>query len=208
MAEPKARCPECGAEFLQATATITGGLCMKCKRTAELKEEFANYREPEPVPPVSRRQLDLLLATASPRDLIDALFEPAADKVNFRPFEMTEGDIIIYTIWTFLGETLNGGFIQYLTNQSGQWAHYCGKALRCIGAEAYALPMERCIAAFTTEETAFDWESDLEAYCDEHDDRFEEMEEEFWTLFRRDQDELPRILAGYIKDHPDLFAPC
>jgi hypothetical protein len=207
MAEPKAKCTECGVEFLQATAARTGGVCMKCKTAAELKERFADLEDEKPVPPLSRQRLDILIATAGSHELIDALFDPACDKVNFRPDEMTEGDIIVYTIWTFLGETCNGGFIQYLTNQSGGWAHFCGKSLRCIGADAYANPIEKCIAAFTTKDTPSEWEDDLDAYWDKHDEPFEDIEDEFWKLYNADKNELVESLARYIKEHPDLFAP-
>lgn len=141
--------------------------------------------------------------------MIDALFYPACDKVNFRPSEMTEGDIIVYTIWTFLGETCNGGIIQYLTNQSGAWAHHCGPSLRQIGADKYADIIEECIRTFTDAESAQDpkWESDLDAYCDDQDEPFEDIDNRFWDLYNANKDELPDMLYKYICDNRELFAP-
>ena len=43
MPEPKAACTKCGAEILQVTASITGGLCMPCK----------NDWPPRPDPPLA-----------------------------------------------------------------------------------------------------------------------------------------------------------
>jgi hypothetical protein len=163
----------------------------------------------KPVLPISRADLDFLIGKASAHDLIDALFQPACDKVNFRPDEMNDGDIIVYTIWTVLGETGNGGFLQYLTNQSGEWAHYCGSSLRSIGAEAYARPIEKCIATFTDKDTPSEWEEDLDQYLEDCEEPvpFEDLEDEFWNMYEVDNNELVGLLTGYITKHPELFAP-
>lgn len=204
MSEPKTNCSSCGASILQRTADRNVGLCAPCHRKA-------TWPPPEdvftPVAPVSRGTLDDLIIK-HPRDVvIGALFEPACDKVNFRPSEMTEGDIIVYTIWTFLGETNNGGIIQYLTNQSGGWAHHCGPSLRRVGAAKYATIIEQCIAQFTTAKSAQDpkWDEDLYAFWDVNPgDPFEEIEAPFWSF---DDEELPDLLHNYICKNRDLFAP-
>ncbi len=206
MAEPKTTCPNCGVEFLQATAARTGGTCMKCKNAAELETRLSETPTYQPVQPLSPWQLDELIRTATPNDLIDALFDPACDKVNFSPDQMTEGDIIVYTVCTYHGETLNGGFRQYLFNQSREWAHRCGASLRKIGAEKYAEPIERCIAMFTDKPTPDEWEADLQRYLDEHDEPFDEVEAPFWELYRADKDELMNLLAAYIAANPEVFA--
>ncbi|MGD9646478.1 MAG: DUF4375 domain-containing protein [Pirellulales bacterium] len=206
MAEPKTRCPICGVEFLQATAARTGGICMKCKKAVELEARLAQMPIYQPAQPLTPWQLDELIRTATPTELIDALFDPACDKVNFSPDQMTEGDIIVYTVCTYHGETLNGGFRQYLVNQSRLWAHRCGESLRRIGAEKYAAPIEKCIATFTKKRTPEAWEADLQRYLDEHDEPFEEIEAPFWELYRADKNELMNLLADYIAKHPDVFA--
>lgn len=120
---------------------------------------------------------------------------------------MTDGDIIVYTVWTFLGETYNGGIIQYLTNQSGGWAHFCANSLRQIGAAKYAEVIEEYIAAFTDKDTPAEWEKDLHAYWEKHGEPFETIEKNFWNLYQKNEQELPTLLSNYIKQHPDLFAP-
>ena len=206
MNEPKSICSSCGCQILQGTADRNGGLCAPCHRkaTSPPVEDVVT-----PVPPVSRALLDDLIILHPCDAVIDALFNPACDKVNFRPTEMTGGDIIVYTIWTFLGETCNGGIIQYLTNQSGGWAHHCGPSLRQIGADKYADIIEECIRAFTDAETAQDskWESDLDAYWDDHDEPFEDIEDRFWEFYHANADELIDLLYNYICQNRDLFAP-
>jgi hypothetical protein len=206
MSEPKTNCSSCGCQILQSTADRNGGLCAPCHRkaTSPPAEEIIT-----PIPPVSRSALDDLIIQ-HPRDaVIDALFYPASDKVNFRPSKMTEGDIIVYTIWTFLGETCNGGIIQYLTNQSGGWAHLCGPSLREIGADKYADIIEECIRTFTNAESPQDpkWESDLDAYSDDQEEPFEGIESRFWNLYHANKDELPDALYKYICDNREVFAP-
>ncbi len=206
MSEPKTNCSSCGCQIPQRTADRNGGLCAPCHRKATSppppEEVF------KPVPPVTRAALDDAIIQHQRDAVIDILFDPACDKVNFRPAEMTEGDIIVYTIWTFLGETCNGGIIQYLTNQSGGWAHHCGPSLRQIGADKYADIIEECIQEFTDAETAQDphWESDLYAYWAEHEETFE-AEDRFWEFYFANKDELPDLLYRFICGNRDLFAP-
>jgi len=152
--------------------------------------------------------LDGLIANCERDAVIGALFEPAVDKVNFRPAEMTEGDIIVYTVATLFGETTNGGLIQYFTNQSGSWAHECGPSLRRIGADKYADIVEACIQRFTDAESAHEpqWELDLDDYIDDHTMPFEDIEEAFWEYYRANEDELLELLYSYIRDNRDVFA--
>ena len=180
MTEPKTKCTSCGCQIQQMTADRNGG------RWACHRKATAPPPDP-PVPSLTRTRLDELIASRSCDEVVDALFQPACDKVNFRPAEMTDGDIIVYTVWTFLGEVENGGVIQYLTNQSGGWAHHCGPSLRKIGADKYAEVIEQCISAFTDSPLPDDpqWESDLDEFCDDNDEAFEELEEKFWNIVKR-----------------------
>jgi|GEM_PF-5603670 len=208
MDEPKILCPQCGAEFLQTTAVATGGLCMKCVNTRRVQELLAKAAAqlPKAVPAITRAQLDKLVKQKSPSDLVDALFDPAYDKVSFRPDELTEGDIIIYNISTLIGEVCNGGIMQYMTNESGQWAHHCGRSLRTIGLPEYAQIIERCIAAFTDKTTPEAWEDDLYDYMNEQEEPFDAMEQALWERFHRHEGELLNKLAAYIRQHPEVFA--
>ena len=195
MTEPKTICPNCGVEFLQSTAVRTGGVCMKCKKAAEIEARRAQMPVYQPAQPMSLWELDELIRSATPTKLIDTLFELAHDRATFYPEQLTVGDIIIYTVCTYHGETLNGGFNQYLMNPSRRWAHRCGESLRKIGAEKYAEPIEKCIALFTDKPTPVEWEADLQRYLDEHDEPFDEVEAPFWELYRANKDELMNLLA-------------
>jgi hypothetical protein len=207
MDEPKTTCSSCGREILQSTADRNGGLCAPCHREANAPPPRDDFFTP--VPAVSRAMLDDLIISQPRHVVIDVLFDPACDKVNFRPGEMTEGDIIVYTVWTFLGETENGGIIQYLTNQSGGWAHECGPSLRKIGGDKYAEIIEECIRAFTDAESAQDekWKSDLDAYWDGRHEPFEEIQQRFWDFYNTNEKELIDMLYDYICENRDLFAP-
>lgn len=207
MDEPKTTCSACRREILQSTADRNGGLCAPCHREANAPPARADFFTP--VPPVSRAVLDDLIVSQPPHVVIDMLFNPACDKVNFRPNEMTEGDIIVYTVWTFLGETCNGGIRQYLTNQSRGWAHECGPSLRKIGADKYADIIETCIKAFTDAKSADDakWESDLEAYEANHDEPFGKIDKHFSEFYWANEEELIDLLFDYICENRDVFAP-
>jgi hypothetical protein len=211
MNAPRTNCTVCGRDILQSTADRKGGLCAPC----EMKASTASRPQPKfvtPVPPVSRATLDDLIIAGQSDRAISVLFELAEDKVNFRPDEMTEGDIIVYTVETFLGETCNGGFGQYLTNQSGGWAHHCGSSLRKIGADKYADLIEECIRRFTTASSPQDprWEADLDAFGDfedDEDDPLKDLEERFFEFYFANKQELRDLLYRYICENRDLFAP-
>ncbi len=118
---------------------------------------------------------------------------------------MTQGDIVVYTVWTFLGETLNGGIYQYLTNQSGGWAHHCSPSLRRIGASKYADVIDACIADFTSTKTPDDWDDDLDRYAEMYEDPFSELEHPFFDYYNHNEEELPDLLYKYIFANRDLF---
>lgn len=109
MSEPRTKCTTCGCDILARTAERNGGLCTPCKNNVDHPPVKYVY---EPSLPLSRAELDDLVISKPADFVIEALFDPACDKVNFRPHEMTEGDEIVYTVWTLLGEVCNGGFTQ------------------------------------------------------------------------------------------------
>lgn len=206
MTEPKTNCTTCGREILVATADRNGGLCGPCRKNVNRPRTQYVYKQP---PPVSRGELDEYIISKPAAFIIEALFDPACDKVNFRPDEMTEGDEIVYTVWTFLGEVCNGGIQQYLGNQSGGWAHRCGPSLRKIAASHYAEIIEAALSSFTTKgalpRTA--WENDLDAFEDGKYDPFEKFDERFFAFYHANKSELTDRLYLYICANRDVFAP-
>lgn len=198
------KCKSCGRPIQQRTADKTGGVCRICERDAR-------YGPPQPWTPPPRlcdgELTDLIIAN-KPDTVIDYLFDVAVGKM-IENEELTGGDIVVYTVWTFLGETCNGGFMQYLTNESGQYAHLCGASLRAINAEQYAVIIEACIGEFTTAQSPSDpnWKADLDAYWDANpNEPFEEVENRFWALYNVNDEELTILLFDDISEHREEFA--
>jgi len=180
---------------------------MPCVQNDRNREFLENYT---PIPRVDRATLDQLIAAEPAGAVCDALFTGVNENLDLDAADIPEGDIIVYTVSTFLFETLNGGIMQYFTNPSGHLAHRCAESLRRIGAYEYASIIEDCIAEFTSAESPADprWEADLDAYWDANEDEpFEAIEERFRTLYRKDEHELTNLLYSFVCQHRELFAP-
>lgn len=206
MSEPKTKCTNCGREILVVTAQRNAGLCGPCKNDVDHPRVPYVYQQPDPV---SRGELDNMIISKPADFVIEALFDPACDKVNFRPDEMTEGDEIVYTVWTFLGEVCNGGIQQYLGNQSGDWAHRCGPSLRKIGASHYAEIIEAALNRFTTKGSLprAAWEDELYAFWKTSQDPHKEFDDRFYSYYFKNKQELEGLLYAYICANRDVFAP-
>jgi hypothetical protein len=204
MSAEQTNCKSCGRPIRQQTADKTGGICRICERDAR----YGPPRRWVPPPRLSDADLTDLIITNQPDSVIDYLFEVAVGKMVENK-ELTAGDIVVYTVWTFLGETCNGGFMQYLTNDSGEYAHLCGASLRAIGTERYATIIEACIREFTAAASPRDpqWKADLDAYWDANPhDPFKDVESRFWGLYSADKEELTNLLFTYIREHREEFA--
>ncbi len=195
---PKVKCRECGLSMLQRTADKNDGYCARC--IIDIRNP---PRVPPPLKPLTLEELKARIATQDRDRIIDAVFNRAAEK-ELR--EYTEGDIIVYTVATLHGETLNGGIRQYFDNPSGYLAHLCAPSLRRIGAGKYADIVETCIRAFTTTRDRSDpqWETDQRTFEAGKKDPFAELEKPLWDLLEN-EDELPNLLYQFIVANPEMF---
>ncbi len=205
MSEQTTECVSCGGTISQTTADRNGGLCSLCSRSVSPSPDA---RTVTPKRPVSRATVDDLILTRRIRTVLSLLFSNARDKANFRPSQMTEGDIIVYSVLSFRNEIRDGGIIQYLSNESGAWAHQCGPSLRTIGAHQYADIIEASIREFTDAASPSDptWSNDLEAYRRSNSEAFQLTNRMIWDLQDANKDELQNLLYAYICENRDVFA--
>lgn len=186
-------------------ADRNGGRCSLCSRSVSPSPDGKTVT---PKRPLSRATLDDLILARRIRTVLSLLFSNARDKATFRPSQMTSGDIIVYSVLSFRNEVRDGGMIQYLSNESGAWAHQCGPSLRMIGAHEYADIIEASIREFTDAASPRDptWSNDLEAYQSSNSEAFQLTDRKIWDLQDANKDELQNLLYTYICDNRDVFA--
>ena len=115
---------------------------------------------------------------------------------------LTVGERTVIAVETFVGETCNGGLIQYLGNESGAFARDLPEALMRVGLVELvpiALEMKKLFVAPIAEDSAERWKQveDIE------DTALDQLSDEFFELL--DVKRFRECLTGFIRRNPFDF---
>jgi hypothetical protein len=125
---------------------------------------------------------------------------------------INEAQLTVLCVETFFGEVCNGGFAQYLFNESGRNAGFGPDALRRVGLPQYALVLEdvlkRCKNSpehndFGIAEDFFEAEAEWED--DDDDGPLGDLDDRFFALYFANKKEFREKLFQFILDHEADF---
>ena len=129
----------------------------------------------------------------SRRSAIETLTEPAA---------------LIYLVGVFEGEVVKGGFRQFLSGPSGDFANATLRALRAVGAHVSLELLEKALAVFPEGVAPVDWKGRLAALSlsDEDAPTFFNAFDELYNRYVDPQspdrvENINMLLLDYMKDH-------
>jgi hypothetical protein len=226
-------CRTCGTVITEISAAKHGGLCAPCRRGS-----VRCVRCGVPQPPRSSN-LCAACQAASPAEvpsagplLTSGEFEeisrldrePAChlifDRIHDRwtahgKRSLSEKQIALFAVETFFGEVCNGGFYQYLTNESGGLANHLVASLKVVGLPAYAEIARGALSLFPN-----GLSNDSDVRFDEIDslaedmvaDHFDSLDEQFFARYDSERpatgDHPFRVaLHEYILRNRPAFAP-
>ena len=201
--------------ILEVTARLNGGLCGHCKgndRKSTVKDIVAGWiKNPETLPGTNGIPIpkDIALSINAAQileqrkpgfhkvALCHQCFDNAIDRwYEVGSAELTEKEKTVLSVETFFGETTNGGFVQFLTNESQAFANWAADALERIGLPEYAVIMRKVQDLFPDgiipqdSDEPFELEAELEA-----------IKKDFWKLYFANENEFRDKLYDYITNH-------
>jgi hypothetical protein len=120
---------------------------------------------------------------------------------------LTEGQLTVYVVETFFGETCNGGLVQYLDNMSGDFANHAPACLERVGLGQFARVINKALALFPhgrAPENIYERSDEIEAIEEKHSENaLDEIGELFWPLY--DHEEFRNKLFAYIERNEAEF---
>lgn len=129
------------------------------------------------------------------------LAESEAARFWKAPFEeLTPPEQVFLCVWELESEVNNGGFDQYFSNSSGDYARHVEAALVAIGAKRMQKIVRQAIETVGEEVLAEDQEHRQErllALDDERKERLEKIDQLFFAY----PDNVTRLLFDYVQKH-------
>ena len=117
---------------------------------------------------------------------------------------LSQAEQTVYCLGAFEREVLNGGFRLFYTNYAGDHAHATTDALRRVGAGRLAALAERANAAFGPGGPAPEHgarNAQIAALGGAADERWNALDEEFYSELRARPNELPSLVRAYVRAH-------
>jgi hypothetical protein len=216
-------CVRCGNPILETTARKNTGLCAICKSEADRVASDAVIqgwiKDPTTLPgthgiplpndiglSIAARQLKKRLYPDDDAKLdaeCHAAFNQAQDKwLSQGAAALSNRERYTLAVETFYGEVSNGGFEQYLTNESGEFAPWAEEAFAAIGIPELAEVMRNLADLFPEGTIPVDADDRLEHILSIDGERLEELASRFFAFERSDENRLHRKLADYLRRTP------
>ncbi len=209
------KCLRCDHMILDVTAKLNNGLCQPC-RTQEKTRAFEAIvagwiKNPGTLPGTNGNpeptDLALAIRAAQIRDqripgvskeaVCHRCFDAAIDRWYIvGSADLTEKEKTVLSVETFFGETTNGGFVQFLTNESQAFANWAADGLDRIGLPEYAVIMRKVQGLFPDGIIPQDSDEPFELQGE-----IEVIEAGFWKLYHANRTEFRDKLYEYIINH-------
>jgi hypothetical protein len=130
----------------------------------------------------------------------DIAVKIAAKEEKHGSASLSDEQRIVSTIWMVYGIVGNGA-IQYLLEHIAIDIEQAARCYEAVDMPESAELLRKAIAKFPNGKRPADFQKFL-AYIERHEDFFDELSNEFWET---QEDKVEKVLAGYIKQHPDAF---
>ena len=132
-------------------------------------------------------------------ELIDGIFIKIAEKEQkLGTDSLNKEQQILGTVWHVYGIVSNGGIPYFLEHMFD--VEEVARAYEAVGMPESAVLLRKAIAKFPNSRRPADFHKFL-AYMDRHEEFFDEVSNKFWKT----QSKIEKVLAAYIKAHPDAF---
>ena len=129
----------------------------------------------------------------------DIVVKIAAKEEKLGSASLSNEQQIVGTVWQVYGIVSNGG-TQYLLEHIAIDIEQVAGYYEAVDMRESAALLRKAIAKFPNGKRPADFKKFL-AYIERHEDFFDELSNEFWAT----QDKVEKVLASYIKQHPDAF---
>lgn len=138
-----------------------------------------------------------------------AVFDEAYDRWDEDGREsLSEGQVAVLAVETFFGEVLNGGFWQYFSNESGDFANCAPACLSRVGLSEYAKVLETFLHLFpegTVSEDIDERAEQIDALSEVYGEEFlEGLEQQFWNKFQDTTEFRDKLFAFVISNEKEF----
>jgi len=213
----QASCVECGATILASTAQSNGGKCIPCARGTRGQMErnkrwMAEQRERrrrndaamERIRGEAHPAFEDFLAEEDPVGvlwpfLVATVFRDDQSKAGIAA--LSPGARTLYLVQVLGGEVLNGGFEQYFSNSSGEYAHETLAALQEVGASQAAKLLEQAIAAFPGGQVPTQRLARYEALQKVNAEVLEALDTAYYRLEKTTGEDLSERILAFMRNH-------
>lgn len=146
-----------------------------------------------------------------------AVIEPLWDSVDLSKAKavltllshVTPGQRALIAVDLCQKEVRNGGFRQFLENNTGLLAEEALKGFRLIGAHPYGDLLEKVLAIFPRGQVPINRSARMKLLRAVPEGRrfqlFDSLDEQFYGLLGSSENDLEKFRAKYVRTHPDEF---
>ena len=132
-------------------------------------------------------------------ELINGIFVKIAEKEEKRGTDsLNTEQQILGTIWHVYGIVGNGGIPYFLEHTFD--VEEVARAYEAVGMPESAALLRKAIAKLPNSRRPSDFKKFI-WFLDQHEDFFDALSNEFWATQRK----VEKVLAAYIKQHPEAF---
>lgn len=158
--------------------------------------------------PIHKELTAELIDATSDNDLIQVVFDNLTEKVP-NDYEKEYESVMswnksrqaTYMTWLLESEVNNGGYNQFYSNSSGQFAEHLPEALTLIGSHAFAKLMEEANRTFKEEFNQITKHQDgtIEGFSKSYENNpLNKLDTQFYELYK--QEDLLKIQIEYIRN--------
>jgi hypothetical protein len=188
------------------------GLSKKAKADRALDEQIEKSIEDFMTQPVYKKLTIQIIDSTSDESLLQTVFDNLSQKFSAGKdeyktvLEFNRSQQAIYVLWELEAEVNNGGFNQYYTNSSGQFANLTPNALKLVGANKFSELVNRANRIYEDENALIKKYQDgsTVGFSKSYEDNpLNELDDEFFEYY---QDEnLMQLQVAFIRKNKTDF---
>jgi hypothetical protein len=188
------------------------GLSKKAKGDRALNRQIEKSMDDFITQPVYKKLTIQIIDSTSDESLLQTVFDSLSQKFSVGKdeyktvLEFNRSQQAIYVIWELEAEVNNGGFNQYYTNSSGQFANLTPNALKLVGANKFSELVNRANRIYEDENALIKKYQDgsTEGFSKSYEDNpLNELDDEFFEYYR--DENLMQLQVAFIRKNKTDF---
>lgn len=188
------------------------GLSKKAKADRALNRQIEKSMDDSITQPVYKKLTIQIINSTSDESLLQTVFDSLSQKFSVGKdeyktvLEFNRSQQAIYVIWELEAEVNNGGFNQYYTNSSGQFANLTPNALKLVGANEFSELINRANRIYEDENALIKKYQDgsAEGFSKSYEDNpLNELDDEFFEYYR--DENLMELQVAFIRKNKTDF---